>query len=103
MTTAPPRLPEASSSSSKRECATCVLVVPVLRQLAGGATPITVYTQDDPELSRPECLSATTHDLAVSWHHDIETVPTLIRVDGGRRGRSDRRLARGSSGSGSPE
>ena len=58
----------------KRDCATCVMVAPLLADL--GAT---VYTQDDPTF--PDGVAAIYDvDLAVSWHHDIETVPTLIRV-----------------------
>lgn len=54
------------------------MVVPVLQQLAAGPG-ITVYTQDDPAFPGDP---AAVHDadLAVSWHHDIETVPTLIRI-----------------------
>ena len=38
-----------------------------------------MYTQDDPAF--PAGVDAIHDaDLAVSWHHDIETVPTLIRV-----------------------
>ena len=82
MTTAPPRLPDGLVAVVKRECATCVLVVPVLQQLAGGATNVTVYTQDDPDF--PSGVAARHDgDLAISWHHGVETVPTLIRVDGG--------------------
>jgi len=65
----------------KRECATCVMVVPVLQQLVASASLI-VYTQDDPAF--PEGIDAIHDvDLDTSWHHDIETVPTVIRlVDG---------------------
>jgi hypothetical protein len=39
----------------------------------------TVYTQDDP--SFPAGAGAILDaDLAISWHHEIETVPTLLRV-----------------------
>jgi len=62
----------------KRECATCVMVVPVLQRLVAECGLI-VYTQDDP--SFPDGIDAIHDaDLSVSWHHDIETVPTLIRV-----------------------
>ena len=82
MTTAPPRLPDGLVAVVKHECATCVLVVPVLQQLADGATNVTVYTQDDPDF--PSGVAARhDRDLAISWHHGVETVPTLIRVDGG--------------------
>ncbi len=74
----PPVLPDGLVAVVKRECATCAMVVPVLQRLAAEAG-ITVYTQDDPTF--PDGMdSVHDADLAVSWHHDIETVPTLIRV-----------------------
>ncbi len=65
----------------KEECETCRTIVPVLEQLSR-LGPLTVYTQDDPGFpgSPPAIHDA---DLAVSWHHQVETVPTLIRVEGG--------------------
>ncbi|MFP8873209.1 MAG: thioredoxin, partial [Myxococcota bacterium] len=42
----------------------------------------TVYSQDDPDF--PTGLDPQDDtDLAVSWHHDIEAVPTLLRVEDG--------------------
>ena len=77
-----PTLPDGLVVVVKRECETCRMVVPVLSQLREGAAPLTVYTQDDP--SFPEGSNALHDaDLALSWHHDIETVPTVIRVVGG--------------------
>ena len=74
-----PTLPDGLVVVVKRECETCRMVVPVLSQLREGAAPLTVYTQDDP--SFPEGSNALHDaDLALSWHHDIETVPTVIRV-----------------------
>jgi hypothetical protein len=63
----------------KRDCPTCVLVAPALAALEG----LAVYSQDDP--SFPEGIDGVVDDtdLAFSWHHDIETVPTLIRAKGG--------------------
>ncbi|NBV03941.1 MAG: thioredoxin, partial [Acidimicrobiia bacterium] len=62
----------------KHDCATCQTVAPVLLELAR-RTDLTVYCQDDPEF--PAGLEVTDDtDLAVSWHHSIETVPTLIAV-----------------------
>lgn len=73
-----PDLPDGFVVVVKRDCATCQMVVPVLHRLRS-EIDLTVYTQDDPDF--PEGITVShDHDLAVSWHHDIETVPTLIRV-----------------------
>jgi hypothetical protein len=82
-TTAPrvPPLPSGLVAVVKRECPTCETVAPVLRELAA-RTKLTVYTQDD--LAFPEGLSPEDDTgLAVSYHHQIETVPTLLRVENG--------------------
>ena len=72
-----PTLPDGLVVIVKRECATCVMVAPLLGQFAN-----TVYTQDDPAF--PEGVAALHDtDLSISWHHDIDTVPTVIRVVGG--------------------
>jgi hypothetical protein len=82
-TTATPPLPNGFVAVVKRECPTCTLVVPVLEDLADGDVPFTVYTQDDPKF--PDGMASVhDEDLAVSWHHGIETVPTLLRVEDGR-------------------
>jgi thiol-disulfide isomerase/thioredoxin len=75
------RLPDGIVVVVKQECETCRMVVDVLAQLAE-ATALTVYTQDDPAFP-PTVTPIHDHDLAVSWHHDIETVPTVIRVADG--------------------
>ena len=73
-----PPLPDGLVVVVKRECETCQMVAPVLAQLAAGPG-LTVYTQDDPAF--PDGLDPVLDaDLALSWHHDIETVPTLIKV-----------------------
>ena len=73
-----PALPDGIVIVVKEECATCHSVGSVLVQLDGAAT-LTVYTQDDPNF--PSDIAAVhDEDLAVSWHHGIETVPTVIRV-----------------------
>ncbi|CAN5688039.1 hypothetical protein BH20ACT2_BH20ACT2_11270 [soil metagenome] len=78
-----PTLPDGLVAVVKRDCPTCVLVAPVLADLAGRSEPLVVYSQDDP--SFPEGLAAVVDDsaLAVSWHHRIETVPTILRVRDG--------------------
>src|SRR5262245_64033229 len=74
-------LPNGLVAIVKRECPTCVTVAPVLRELAA-RTRLTVYTQDDPTF--PEGLAPEDDTgLAVSYHHRIETVPTLLRVENG--------------------
>ena len=75
--TAPP-LDDGLVVVVKRDCETCQTVVPVLRQLAA-AGGFTLYSQDDPAF--PDDPSARDDtDLAFSWHHEIETVPTVIKV-----------------------
>jgi hypothetical protein len=69
-----PRLPDGLVVVVKEECETCRMIAPLLARFEA-----TVYTQDDP--SFPSSVSAIHDaDLAVSWHHDIETVPTVLRV-----------------------
>ncbi len=75
-------LPDGLVVVVKEECATCRMVAPLLADLAGRTTT-TVYTQDDPSFP-PGVTALYDKDLDVSWHHDIETVPTLIRVEGGQ-------------------
>jgi hypothetical protein len=69
-----PQLPDGFVVIVKEECETCQMVAPLLAQF-----PCTVYTQDDPTF--PAGVGAHHDaDLSVSWHHDIETVPTLLRI-----------------------
>ena len=72
----------------KRDCPTCLLVEPVLRQLARHAA-LVVVSQDDPEF--PAGLSPLDdRGLERSWRQRIETVPTLVRIVGGReQGRAE--------------
>ena len=73
-----PALPDGIVVVVKRECETCRMVVPVLGEL-DAAVALTVYSQDDPGFpASPPAIDD--HDLAVSWHHEIETVPTVLRV-----------------------
>ncbi len=80
-------LPSGLVAFVKRDCPTCVLVQPVLAQLAR-QTKLTVLTQDD--LTFPEGLSPVDDtSLEMSWHHRVETVPTLLRVkDGAEQARA---------------
>jgi len=80
-----PRLPDGLVAVVKRDCPTCQLVAPVLGEIAARGGPLTVYSQDDAGF--PPSVTASSRardeDLALSWHHHIETVPTLLRVEGG--------------------
>jgi len=81
-----PPLPNGLVAFVKRACPTCEVVAPVLAQLASEASlPLTVYTQDDPAFPVEVQPAARADDtsLEVSWHHQIETVPTLLRVEHG--------------------
>ncbi len=81
--TAAPPLPDGLVVVVKRDCPTCVLVASVLSDLAHRSNA-TVITQDDP--SFPTSADWVVHDaeLELSWHHDIETVPTLLKVTNGQ-------------------
>jgi hypothetical protein len=79
----PPRLPEGLVAVVKRDCPTCGLVAPVLGQIAAGGQALTVYTQDDPGFPAAVAARVDDRELIVSWHHRIETVPTLLRIENG--------------------
>ena len=75
-------LPSGIVAFVKRDCPTCELVVPVLAELAK-RVPLTIYSQDDPAFP-PRLSVVDDRDLAISWQHSIEAVPTLLRVADGR-------------------
>ena len=77
-------LPDGLVAVVKRDCPTCVLVEPVLRQLAAAGTPLCVLTQDDPTF--PEGMASVIDDTGLerSYGLGIETVPTLLRIEHGR-------------------
>ncbi len=66
----------------KRDCPTCVLVEPVLAELAAAAG-VTVVSQDDPGF--PASVEQVVDDSAldISFRLGIETVPTLLRFASG--------------------
>ena len=76
------KLPEGFVAVVKRDCPTCVLVEPVLQEIARGGLPLTVYTQDDPSFPKLDRVLDDT-SLERSFRLDIETVPTLIQVENG--------------------
>ncbi|HLI53263.1 MAG TPA: thioredoxin family protein [Acidimicrobiales bacterium] len=73
-------LPDGLVAVVKRDCPTCVTVVPVLAELA--ALGCSVYTQDDPDFPFEGAIDDT--GLEVSWALGVETVPTLLRLEGGK-------------------
>ena len=77
-------LPDGLIVVAKRDCPTCLLVEPVLRELASGTDPLTVYAQDDPDYAAG--VRGVIHDatLETSFRLQVEIVPTLIKVEGGR-------------------
>jgi thiol-disulfide isomerase/thioredoxin len=83
-----PSLPDGFVVVVKQDCPTCQLVEPVLVQLADAAALAAVVTQDDPTF--PDLSDAGTaagwtfdEDLTISYLWDIETVPTLLRIEDG--------------------
>ncbi len=87
-----PSLRDGLVAFVKRDCPTCRDVEPVLAELVDHAvrsgTRLTVFTQDDAEFMAGlggQCSEVLhDHDLAMSWHHEIDTVPTLMAVMDGR-------------------
>ncbi len=75
-------VPDGLVAVVKRDCPTCVLVDPVLAEIERRGAALTVYVQDDPEF--PSTANVVDdRDLEHSWRLDVETVPTLIRLEHG--------------------
>jgi len=68
---------------AKKECPTCNLVRPVVRELAQRAGSVVVFTQDDTSFM-DELTVVDDTSLMRSFLHDIEAVPAIIRFAGGR-------------------
>ena len=79
------QLPDGWVAVVKRDCPTCVLVEPVLQQLAA-AGPLTVYSQDDPGFPDGRAPSSTTPSSRRAGGCGSTTVPTLLRVEDGAEG-----------------
>ena len=78
-----PGLPDGLIAVVKQDCPTCELITPVLVELAE-RSDLTVFTQDDPNFPAAISDRLLDTDLALSWHHDIETVPTLLLAHDGK-------------------
>jgi thiol-disulfide isomerase/thioredoxin len=68
----------------KRECPTCTLIEPQLRELAHHLRDFSVVSQDDPRFPSGVERVVDDRDLEQSWRNQIEATPTLIRFVGGR-------------------
>jgi len=77
-------LPDGLIVVAKRDCPTCVLIEPLLHQLAGGLDPLVVYVQDDERYAAGVPGAVLDATLERSYRLGIEFVPTLIRIAGGR-------------------
>ncbi len=68
----------------KRECPTCVTVLPALREIEAKGRKLEVYVQDDVSFATGFADVRDDTALAVSYSQAIETVPTLVRLTDGR-------------------
>jgi hypothetical protein len=74
----------------KRDCPTCLLVVPVLEQLAASERPVDVLVQDDLDPFAAIAGSRLDTGLDTSWALEVTTVPTLVsRVGGAETDRTE--------------
>lgn len=78
------RLPDGFVVVCKQDCPTCTLVEPVLAEMVSAGLPLTVYTQDNPAFPSSVANVVDDTELEISFHLNIETVPTLIRMESGR-------------------
>ena len=77
------QLPEGLIAVVKQDCPTCVLVDPVLHSIEGSGLALTVYVQDDADFPSTTRV-VDDRSLEVSYRLQVETVPTLIKIEGGR-------------------
>jgi hypothetical protein len=69
---------------AKRECPTCTLIEPLMRELALKNSAFRVVSQDDPGFPKGVGNVIDDRELDHSWLNEIEATPTLIRYQGGR-------------------
>ncbi len=67
----------------KAECETCQLIVPAVREATAAGIDLHILVQDDPSFFEDQG-SVSDQTLEQSYNFDIETTPTLIRVDDGK-------------------
>jgi len=74
----------------KSDCPTCQLIWPALQQLIDAGCSLSIYYQDTAEFPPIGVPLKDDTSLAHSWVRDIETVPTLLRIEEGEE--TDRRV-----------
>ena len=68
----------------KRDCPTCVLVLPVLHDIERRGHSLEVHVEDDPSFAAGLSTVHDASDLGVSYRLDVHAVPTVIRLEEGR-------------------
>ena len=68
----------------KRECPTCALIEPQMREVARKLPQFQVVSQDDPRFPAGVDRLVDDRELDHPWLNNIESTPTLIRFQGGR-------------------
>ncbi|MGE0483969.1 MAG: thioredoxin family protein [Gammaproteobacteria bacterium] len=76
------QFPDGIIAVVKRDCPTCELADPVLKEIETRGLPLTVYVQDDPAFPSTSRV-VDDRELEASFRLAIETVPTLLRFDAG--------------------
>ncbi len=67
----------------KDDCETCHFVVPVLAELTGGGSPLTLVSQDRADF--PAGFDVIhDRDLDISWLLGTDTTPTIYRIESGK-------------------
>lgn len=69
---------------AKRACETCVLIENEMRRVAGERPDFRIVSQDDPQFPAGVAGVVDDRNLDLSWTNNIESMPTLIRYEGGR-------------------
>ena len=68
----------------KRGCPTCTLIEAAMQRASSKLQHFQVVTQDDPHYPPGVAAIVDDRELDLSWQHNIESTPTLIRFSGGR-------------------
>jgi len=65
----------------KKGCPTCALVEPVIAELEAAGRSLQIWSQDDPSFPASTASVGDDRNLQQSWRLEIETVPTVIRME----------------------